>query len=439
MNAMFENYALDMLALESAVDFFETENGLTESYLRSNVQYDNYEAATESAFDDVDDGIFAGIFTDLPATEAAEGKKDSFGAKLGRGIKSILGAIGNFFKGLGAKVSGAAKTMKNKISAAKAKGTSHPMENDVIAAAKDVRAAVKTALGILTQGLESDASKMSTICGKINAAVNKAKSHSGSLKNSDAIDETAERIGRSYRTDSSELGEKSREDASREVDEAESTLKSIQETEKRLNEACEIVATKYNAILKKVLDAAGKEAINDHMKENSEFEQGVTESDEDWEKRSEKMLNEKRDRSMQNGLTKEELDEYKKVGKGDRKGLKRSTLTASAVRTILVKDYLVDDNELLGKITKAVDKVVNVCSQNEKFCTAVAANADNIKTDNPDAKIGYRLCKIYSAASKSFSVISARINSFWNGGIFTGTKAGESDLSINTRDNKDAD
>ena len=181
MNGFFGDIRMDMIALESAIDLFEVENGLTADYLASDYSYDieNEGYATESATNagDVDDA-FAGLFGDMPAmeeaTEGGDAPKEKFGAKLKKGIVNVINSIKSFFAKLGEGIA----NLWNKITKKKKEAENlqiTPAEQTIIEQATDVRNAVKSALTILTNTLKADGGKLERIVNQINDALKQAK------------------------------------------------------------------------------------------------------------------------------------------------------------------------------------------------------------------------------------------------------------------------
>lgn len=405
---MFGNLEMDMIALESAIDRYESENDLDGAYLFNSVSYDEVsgvavEGATESAVET--DDIFGALFSDMPATEAAndtaDGEKKSFGARLGQGIKNIAGAIGKFFKGLWDRIRGIGKKVEE--TAAKAQAAKLPAGYEgILAGAKDVRTAIQSMVGILDNTLKSDLEKIKKLCAKIDTAVAKGKNKHANAITQKEYDETAAAMGKSFR------GKNNDTESFAEVDDAEKLVSSIEAAEENLKKAAALVAEKFSA----VLEHQGKLIAS----KSAEREQSIGESDKDYKKRIEDA--DKADEDAYDNDSSDVREAKRQAGKG----ASVETISDHILKNVIMADMYTSGKNIVSGIKKVIGEIEDACKKNVDFCEKIAKEADGVADDNTDAKIGYRLCKLYARASKSVSAIGAYVTSLTNGTIFSGKK-----------------
>ena len=403
---MFGNLEMDMIALESAIDRYESENDLDGAYLFNSVSYDEVsgvavEGATESAVET--DDIFGALFSDMPATEAAndtaDGEKKSFGARLGQGIKNIAGAIGKFFKGLWERIRGIGKKVEE--TAAKAQAAKLPAGYEgVLAGSKDVRSAIQSMVGILDNTLKSDLEKIQKLCAKIDKAVAKGKEKHTAPITQKEYDETAAAMGKSFR------GKKDDTESFAEVDDAEKLVESIEAAEENLKKAAALISEKFMNTLKH----RDQFEIDSQMK----LGQNIGESDKDYKKRLED------DKKSEEDAYDTDSAEVREAKRQAGKGAENGQISDQIIKNIIMADMYTTSKGVIGKIKNIISSIETACKKNLDFCEKIAKEADGVSDDNTNAKIGYRLCKLYARASKSVSAIGAYISSLTSGSVLTG-------------------
>lgn len=403
---MFGNLEMDMIALESAIDRYESENDLDGTYLYNSVSYDEMsgaavEGATESAVET--DDIFGALFSDMPATEAAndtaDGEKKSFGAKLGQGIKNIAGAIGKFFRGLWERIKGVGKKIDE--TAAKAQAAKLPEGYEgILAASKDVRTAMQSMVGILDNTLKSDLEKIKKLCEKIDKAINKGKEKQPTTITQKEYDEAAAAMGKSFR------GKKDDTEAFAEVDEGEKLVETIEAAEENLKKAAALIAEKFARV---------KEHRSQFEKsQNARANRGFDESEKDYNKRREDEA--KADKDAYDTDSAEVREAKRQAGDG----ASVRQISDQIIKNVIMADMYMTGKNIVNDIKKLCDTIATACGKNEDYCKTLAKEADGVADDNTNAKIGYRLCKLYARASKSVSTIATYVGALSNGTVLGG-------------------
>lgn len=441
MNGFYENIRMDMIALESAIDLFEVENGITSDYLASDVSYDIEDEgfATESATnsEDVDDS-FAGLFGDMPAMEDAseggEAPKEKFGDKLKKGIMNVLNSIKNFFIKLGEGIANLwSKITKKKKEAENIELT--PAEQSIVDQATDVRNAVKSAISILGNTLKADGGKMDRIVKQINQAIKDAKVRESyrdymKAKNNNDVtgttkasmtSETKFNLKDGYtKTTVNAGGDKydRAEDLSKamtamgksyganknhiSIDVAEKTAEEIAEGTKKMKEAMDIIKSKYIALC---------ERLHKMTKAPEAPEKGLTETDEEFRQRQ---ADHNKSKAKHDGSDIDNKYDYDKI-----------TDPVAKVRSILMKFYYHQDANFFTEAKRSCDIVANECKKHSALCKSLGEISKDINQDNDNAKIAFRLCKVYYSAANSFSSLTQYISMISTGSIFAKNKENE--------------
>lgn len=408
----FSDLNLGMIALESAILQYECENEITDDYLASDESFDEATAAAEAATapetDDSDFAFGAGLFIETVAleSEGAEGddakastgeeKKESFGSKIKGALKSVLNSIGNFFKMLADKVGSVLSAIKEKIHQASLKKDAKKlskMQSEVLRMASSVKSNVGKCIGILKKTINTNASKVKTICQDINNAITISAKDSGGAVNDDRV----AAVGKEYGNDRAlakaegcvadcEKGKEQFEKAMQILDQSVTNL--LSSTAKlKIHEEAAATGPKVGESEKDAGDRIG------HVAAASD------KSAEDFNKKNAQTIND---------------GKMKKVEKSERFD-SMTTVTKDMVRNILLADFYANGGEVKN-LTSICNDVIDTCRENQEFCSKAAAIADKVDKDNKDAKRGYALCKLYLKASNIFTYFSTQLTNLANGG-----------------------
>lgn len=430
-DAFFNGITMDMLALESAIIGYELDNEITDSYLASDVSYDELESANESATTDDNvaaDNNFAFGFNlfeeNIALSTATEGtddgdKKPSFGDRLGGGIKSILGAIKKFFVSIQEKIKALGAKISQKMAEAKAKKNPAPpsLKEQVLAAAKEVRTNYQKAISMLDEGLRSDAIIVKNICVKINKAIAAAKVNGASKAKGDNV-KNLEKINENYMKN---------EGSDKEIEDAEASIERCVEVRNNLAKAFDVINSSYSDFLTKVNHMSYKAEDDAASKsERLDADRGNKDTQKALKDREKNDINEAK--QMQKDWNDDHKSKDSKPAAIDKDTYKGGTVavTAAMARSIMLHEEYSGSTSIKNLI-KICDSIDKVCKENATFCDSIANKADGTYDDNPNAKKAYRLCKIYFKASNTFTDISKMASELASGSCFG---AGKGDIRI---------
>lgn len=451
-DTLFSGIRMDMLALESAITNYELNNELTESYLNSDVSYDEIEAANEAASyqdnDTSDDNDFAfgfGLFEDKVALES-EGadssgseKKPSFGSRISGAIKSVLGAIKKFFSNIAEKIKALGAKIAQKRAEAKAKKNPVPpsLKDQVLAAAREVRSNYQKAISMLDEGVRSDAVIVKNICVKINKAMADAGIKKGVKAKGDNV-KNLEKINEKF-TDN--------DGTDREIEDAENSLERCAEIRNNLAKAYDIINNSYSAFLNKItamkndyidnrtttsenLDTqrTGKESKDIKQRDKDDIAE-AKQMQKDWN------ADHKSKETKRAAIDKDTYkNEYNKNGELTKRGGTVGVTEAIAKSIIMYEEY--SGSTSITNLIKVCDSFQSVCKDNYNFCESIGSKADSTYDDNPNAKKAYRLCKIYFKASNTFTDIAHLAANLSNGTCFGKGNTGNIKISDPTKASK---
>lgn len=420
MNSYFEQLELESIALESAIGAYEAENGLTEEYL--NDYSTRYDYATEGSYVDDDDFGF-GLFSDMaPATEEADSGK---GSGIGNGIKNILSAVGRFFTKIKDGIVAFFQSFKKKKSEVKDVQVSPAAEK----VATSMRGAIKNTLGIIKNVTVQDTTFIRDLCRKIDAAISAAQKGKGNSADdyiaaatrkkdqsddefTSGRDEKFAKIGETFRKSYSNGSDEdaSRATAIKDLELAESILQKVQATKDSLVEA--------NKKIKDIFAAEVAKNYNSIFDKNNTPE--ITSSNAD-----NSSLSGARDRAIADQDKQKALDEYnasqkKRAHLGNVEARSDKNIAGTQFLNQIRQKIFLDYD--LNEISTLVGGVVDACKNNADFCKKIADK--KIETDNADAKIAYKMCKVLHSASTIYTSISASIKELVSGSVFTYNKDG---------------
>jgi len=430
MNAMFDNFSLDLIALESAITLFEVENDITPDYLASDYSRDEAAGfaipANESATDS--DDFLATLFTDTQgpvASAATEAAGETTGSKIGKAISGIIGAIKNMFTTLAAKFKEKRAKVNSTLNAAKGQQLTEA-EKDICAEARDVRASADKVFNILNTSVETDCKAIENICKKVSAAIKAAQSEGHSFSNSDSIQTNKEKreggdkaiaAARAYEEkfsgsfDGSDMNAK-RVAADKELQHVRIQLDNMKKVDEALESAVAEITAQYNKLIERL--AAKGDAIT-FTKEDGSGKDTLSKKEHGKSKEDEKS---EADKKAEEEWQKERDND--RLVSGNKKDSVNNKLTLSQkVSKILAKAHFVEKGAVIDRALTAVEKVEKVCQDNVKECDFIMNAVKNRMTDNTPAKIAYESCKIYKESSVVFQRMARNLNECVSLGFFT--------------------
>lgn len=425
MNAMFENNALDMIALESAMSLFEVENDITPEYLASDYSRDaaaGYQIATEGATDS--DDFFNSLFNDTPVVSAAtEASGESLGARIGGTIKKIIGAIKGFFTNLASKF----KTKKDKVETILEKAENanlSPAEQSVFDQARDVRAAAGKLIGILNTSFRTESAQIEKICKAVEESIKKMSKSGHTLKKTDdfASNKTKREDLENNRSAASayaksltgRLGNDSDEETRQantraELNMASTSLEHMKKMYEDVKSAYAIVREKAEALFKRLtIDELSSDRDDNPFKDGMS---GMAKPDDDKETAAAKAISDRQKKFD------EAREKETKGGKDNRFGKTPET----KVGHILAKAFYAKEGNLIQNMIGVVNNVIKVCSSQVDNCDLIMKATDAIKDDSTYAKIAYESCRIYKEASVVYNGLSNYLNMCLDCGFFNTT------------------
>lgn len=429
MNTMFENNALDMIALESAMTLFEVENDITPEYLASDYSRDEaagfVAGATEGAADA--DDFLATLFTDTqPRLSAAtEASGESLGARIGGTIKKIVGAIKNFFANLASKF----KTKQDKVETILDKAEQanlSPVEQKVLDEARDVRAAANKLVGILNTSFRTESAQIEKVCKAVEDSIksmhkgghtlmetgegaSKKEQYDANQNNVKASIDYAKSLSGRLGKDSDETTRQANTRA--ELNMANTALTHMKKIYEDVKAAYAIVQEKAEALFKRLAKEAFTKEIDEHFEEGIS---GMAKPNADKDDAIAKGIADKQKKFEENRKKEFEGGKDNSFGKTD----------IEKVQNILTKSFYAKEGNLIRSMLGVVDNVVKVCTDQVKNCDLIMKATDAIQNDGPYAKIAYESCKIYKEASVVYNGLSSYLNYCLDCGFFrtTGSK-----------------
>lgn len=442
----FDELSIQFVAMESALTLYEQENDLTADYLNSDVLYDsNYAAeSVNGESEDMSDSIFADILSDFPAfesegaaSESAPAAKQSFGSKLGGAIKSILKAVANFFRKIGAAISAAfTKTKAASDSAAQVANASIPPA--INSDAEQISSLVKQAIGILNTDVQAAANAISKLVGKISKYLNAANKAVGSSNNIEDIKKfNANVVNREGGKNAAGFdGMSDLNDTSAKMDESvaviSNALEKFSDVEQKISDAFyarakkleaagrahsqEVKGSKYDTAIRKMKDA------NDRGREG---EKAISEYNASLEAEAKAKGKELKDSEKLESNRKNDADAAAAI---DRHKFKR----------IVYAKYVVDKSTL-NKIQGFCKTITDTCSKNSSLADNLATSIkDDGKQDEAAYKSTYKLCKAYSKCTSLFSTLSAKCKMILDGSILR-ENGGKNNANVGVKDINDDD
>lgn len=431
MNAMFDNFSLDLIALESAITLFEVENDITPDYLASDYSRDEAAGfaipANESATDN--DDFLATLFTDTqsPVVSAAtEAAGESVGSKIGKAISGIIGAVKNMFSTLLTKFREKRAKVKGTLDSAKGQQLT-PAEKDICDEARDVTASVAKVFNILNTSVTTDCKAIENICQKVSAAIKAAQNAGHDFSSGSSIQTNKEKrdgaeknvaAARSYEENFSGSFEgkdmsAKRNAADKELQHVRIQLDNMKKVDEALEAAVAEITEQYNKLIDRLRAKEGKslqynaeggkfasfkKAEHAKSEEDKQSEEDKK-AEEDWQKAREN------DRLVSGGGKKDSLND-------------KLTLSQKVAR-ILAKAHFVEKGDVINRALSSVEAVEKACQSNVKECDVImnAVKGSNM-TDNQPAKIAYESCKIYKESSVVFQRMARNLNECISLGFF---------------------
>lgn len=403
MSAYFNQLELDMIALESAIGAYEVDNNITDEALD---RADAYSYATESACSEDDFGF--GIFDDV-ATPATEGA----GSAIGGGIKKILNAIAGFFK----KVAEGVKSFFASFKKKKAETADKEVKLTPEAAkvANNIRNAIKTAVGIISNVSKQDAIYIKNVIDLINTAIKNAKVDAKAINNS-YLDGASDKQ-KNYRAQKLDsMGEEFKKisvDSNASADDKKNT--SYQDS------AADEMLTKCEGYLKKV-EATRDQLVAAVAKVQEMFQSEVSKLNL-TDPANVKFGTDKPGAAVQRGKDDDDEADIKAYNEHikHRTGVGAEKVTGGkkdlAIKSITnqIKQYVFVNFDMSG-IENACKDVVKSCESNAAMCTTIASNSPESGSGNTG--VAYRMCRILSSASNIYTAIQKAIEQLTTGSIF---------------------